>query len=256
MLMLTACNSYDKLLKSNDSTAKLEAAKKFYQDKKYIKALTLLENIAPNFKGTDKSEEVLYLTAKANFDNKDYFTASNYFTTYTKTFPRGKYAEECWYMVGYCAYKDSPDERLDQSPTIEAIKAFDEYLQLFPSGTFAAEANKYNTELNEKLAYKAYLNAMLYYDLGNYLGNNYLAAVITANNAIKDYPNSQYKEALAFLILKSKFKQAELSIDSKKAERYRQTIDEYYNFTSEFPESKFNKEAQRIATIATNFVKE
>lgn len=255
-LLLVSCNSYEKLLKSNDSLAKLEAAKKFYADKKYVKSITLLENIAPHFKGTDKSEEVLYLTAKVNFDNKDYFSASSYFGTYAKTFPRGEYADECWYMVGYCAYKDSPDTRLDQTPTIEAIQAFNEYLQIFPTGKHITDANKYLNELNEKLAYKAYLNAKLYYNLGNYLGNNYKSAVITANNAIQDYPNSKYREELAFLILKSKFEQAEMSVPAKKEKRYTETIDEYYSFTSEYPESKFSKEANRIATKATEFVKE
>lgn len=236
--------------------AKLEAAKKFYAQKKYLKAIGLLENIAPNFKGTDKSEEVLYLTAKANLDNKDYFYASGFFNTYTKTFPRGKFADECWYMIGYCAYKESPDARLDQSTTIEAIQAFDEYLQIFPTGERVADANIYLKELHEKLAYKAYLNAKLYFDLGNYLGNNYLSATITAKNALKDYPDSKYKEQLGFLILKSKFKQAELSVASKKQERFRETIDEYYSFTSEYPTSEFSKEAQRMLKTAKEFVKE
>lgn len=256
MLLLSSCNSYDKLLKSNDSMAKLDAAKEYYKKKKYIKAITLLESVAPNFKGTDKSEEVLYLTAKANFDNKDYFTASNYFSTYTKTFPRGINADECWYMVGFCAYKDSPDARLDQAPTIEAIGAFDEYLQIYPNGKYATEAHTYLNELYEKLAYKAYLNAKLYYDLGNYLGNNYLSAVITANNAIKSYPNSKYKEQLALLILKSKYKQAQLSVEAKKEGRYRETIDEYYSFISEFPNTEASKEAEKIFKTSKEFVKD
>ena len=235
---------------------KFEAAKKFYESKKYIKALTLLEAIAPSFKGTEKSEEVLYLTAKANLDNQDYFTASTYFTTYTKTFPRGKYTEECWFMIGYCSYKESPDARLDQTETIAAINAFNEFLQIYPSSERAKDANKYLNELTDKLAYKAYLNAKLYYDLGNYLGNNYLSAVITANNAIKDYPNSKYKEELSFLILKSKFEQAKLSIEAKKADRYRETIDEYYSFSADYPNSEYSKEAQRILKTAKSFVKE
>ncbi len=256
MLLLSSCNSYEKLLKSSDSLAKLEGAKEYYKNKKYIKAITLLENIAPSFKGTDKSEEVLYLTAKVNFDNKDYFTASSYFATYAKTFPRGIHADESWYMIGYCAYKDSPDARLDQTPTIEAIQAFEEYLQIFPMGKYVTEANKYLNELNEKLAYKAFLNAKLYFNMGNYLGNNYLSAIISANNAIKDYPNSKHREELSFLILESKFEQAEKSVASKKEKRYRETIDEYYNFSSEYPESIFTKEAKRIVEESQKFVKE
>ena len=34
-------------------------------------------------------------------------------------------------------------------------------------------------ELQEKLAYKELLSAQLYLNLGNYMGNNYEAAVIT-----------------------------------------------------------------------------
>lgn len=36
------------------------------------------------------------------------------------------------------------------------------------------------------------------------------------------------------------------SIDDKKPERYRETIDEYYAFKNEFPESKYLKDAERI----------
>ena len=37
-------------------------------------------------------------------------------------------------------------------------------------------------ELYDKLAYKEYLSAKLYYNLGTYLGNNYLSAEIIAKN--------------------------------------------------------------------------
>jgi outer membrane protein assembly factor BamD len=256
VILLSSCNSFDKLLKSHDQNLKYETAKKYYEQKKNLKAITLFEDIAPYYKGTDRSEEILYLTAKTYFNNKDYAIASSYFTTYTKTFPREKNAEESWYMIGYCEYQDSPDARLDQTTTIDAIKSFSEYLDIYPKGVYAADAGKYLNELYEKLAYKAYLNAKLYFNLGNYMGNNYLSAIITANNALKDYPNSKYKENLSFLILKSKFNQAEMSIESKKLDRYRETIDEYYNFISMFPNGQYDKEAQRIFKTAKSFVKE
>lgn len=255
-LVLASCSSYDKLLKSSDNKLKYEEAKKYYENKKWLKAVTLLDAVAPYYKGTSESEEVLFLTAQSYYGNQDYFTAASYYQTYTKTFTQGKYAEDCWFMIGYCHYLQSPDARLDQTETIEAINAFEEFLQIFPNSSKSNEVNKYLEEMREKLAHKAVLSAKLYFDLGNYLGNNYLSAVVTAQNILKDYPNSKYKEELSFLILNSKFKQAQLSVKSKQADRYRETIDEYYNFINEYPKGEFAEKAEDIFKTSKKFVKE
>ena len=80
-------------------------------------------------------------------------------------------------------------------------------------------------------------NAQLYYNLGTYLGNNYESAIIVARNAIKDYPYSKYKEDLELLILKSRYQEADQSIEEKKADRFREVIDEYYSFINNYPDS-------------------
>lgn len=255
-LVLASCSSYDKLLKSSDNKLKFEEAKKYYEKKKWLKAVTLLDAVAPYYKGTGESEEVLFLTAQCYYGNQDYFTAASYYDTYIKTFARGKYAEDCWYLIGYCHYLQSPDARLDQTETIDAINTFEEFLQIFPNSSRVNEVNKYLEEMREKLANKAFLSAKLYFDLGNYLGNNYLSAIVTAQNILKDYPNSKYKEELSFLILKSKFKQAELSVKGKQADRYRETVDEYYNFINEYPKGEFAADAEEIFKTAKKFVKE
>ena len=78
------------------------------------------------------------------------------------------------------------------------------------------------------------------------MGNNYQSCVITAQNALKDYPYTNLREDLSILILRAKYELAVYSVDEKKPERYRETIDEYYAFKNEFPESKYIKEAERI----------
>jgi outer membrane protein assembly factor BamD len=101
-------------------------------------------------------------------------------------------------------------------------------------------------ELLDKLAYKEYLSAKLYYNLGTYLGNNYLSAEITAKNALKDYPTNKYQEELNWLILQAKYQQTLNSFEEKKMDRARDTEDEYYNFITEYPESKHRNAAERI----------
>ena len=82
--------------------------------------------------------------------------------------------------------------------------------------------------------------------MGNYLGNNYLACVVTAQNALRDYPYTNLREDLSILILRAKYEMAVYSVIERKEERLRETVDEYYAFKNEFPDSKYAKEADRI----------
>jgi outer membrane protein assembly factor BamD len=111
-------------------------------------------------------------------------------------------------------------------------------------------------ELQDKLVQKELLSARLYYNLGNYMGNNFLSCVVTAQNALKDYPYTHYREDLSILILKSKYEMAIYSVEEKKGERYRETIDEYYAFVNEFPESKYLKEAEKIFKESKEIIKD
>ncbi|MBQ5779004.1 MAG: outer membrane protein assembly factor BamD, partial [Paludibacteraceae bacterium] len=110
-------------------------------------------------------------------------------------------------------------------------------------------------ELTDKLVKKEYLSSKLYYNLGNYLGNNYLSAIVTAESVLMKYPNTTYKEDLMILILRSKYEQAKHSVEEKRKQRFIETIDEYYHFRSEFPNSKYTKEVEKIFNHATQVVK-
>jgi len=257
ILVLTSCSQFQKLLKSNDPELKFNEAKAFYDKKDYSHAAQLLEDVSPYYKGTDRSEDVMYYLAKSYAGQKDFYSASENFKSYIKAFPRGKYAEESYFMIGYSSYLDSPDARLDQSSTSDAITAFSNFVESYPQSERVKQAYAYLTELKDKLAYKAYLNAKTYYNLGNYLGRNcYASAVITANNALRIYTESKYRDDLSALIMKSKRAQAVESFESKKADRYRDVIDECYSYINEFPDGKYIKEAQSFLKEAKNYVKE
>lgn len=254
MLILVSCSDYQKVLKSTDFVYKYEKAKEYLEAEQYVKASTLLTEVVPLFKGSEKAEESLFFLATSYLGQKNYLMGGHYFEQYYKTYPRGKNVEQAYYNRALCFALDSPKPRLDQSTTVDGISAFDLFLELFPNSTLYEEANKHIADLTDKLVEKSYLNAKLYFELGNYMGNNFHSAIIAAENSLKEYPETKYREELAFLILKSRFVMAENSIVSKQAERYRATIDEYYSFTNDFPESKFKKEAERILSVSENVV--
>ena len=256
VVFFVSCGDYQKLLKSDDAELKYNKAVEYFDKGDFVRASTLFDAVATYYKGTDRSESVLNYLAKSYMGQKDYFSASEYYKTYVKTYPKGKYVVDAKYMIGYCYYLDSPDPRLDQTATHDAINALNEFVEVYPESDKVPEANKLLDELNDKLAYKAYLNAQLYFNLGNYLGNNYLSAVITAQNALKKYPSTKYREDLSFLILNAKYQQAVQSVDELKMDRYRATIDEYYNYINEFPTGKYRKQADKIFNESKKIVKE
>lgn len=256
VLTFVSCGDYQKLLKSNDAELKYTKAVEYFEKGDFMRASTLFDAVASYYKGTDRSETVLNYMAKSYMGQKDYASASEYYKTYVKTYPKGKYVIEAKYMIGYCYYLDSPDPRLDQTPTYDAISAFQQFIDMYPESERVPEAVKLLDEMNNKLAYKTFLNAKLYYNLGNYLGNNYESAIITAQNALKKYPSTSYREQLLMLVLQSKYEEAVQSVIEKKVDRYRATIDEYYNYINEFPDGKMRKQAERIFSESKRIVKE
>lgn len=255
-LLLVSCGEYNKMLKSTDYELKYDYAKKAFERKKYMQAATLLEELVAIFKGTDRAEESLYLLARSYYLNKDYITSGEYFQAYYKNYPKGEYTELARFYCGYGYYLDSPEAKLDQTGTYRAIDEMQRFLDYFPNSERAKQAQDIIFELQDKLVYKELLNAQLYYNLGNYMGNNYQSAIITAQNALKEYPYTRYKETLSMLILKSKYQEAVQSIKEKKPERFRDVIDEYYSFINDYPSGEYSKEAENIFKVANKYVKD
>lgn len=262
--VLSSCGEYNKVLKSTDNEYKYEAAKSYFAKGQNSKAATLLEDLALIMKGTSNAEESAYMLAMTYYNQGDYITASHYFNTYYTTYPRGTYTELARFYSGKALYLDTPEPRLDQSSTYKAIEELQMFIEYFPESDRKELAQNMIFELQDKLVEKEFLSALLYYDLGSYTGNtvysstgnNYQAAVVTAQNILREYPYTKRREDLSILILRAKYDMAKESVPEKKEDRMRETIDEYYAFINEFPESKYKSEVERIFKDASKFVKD
>ncbi len=254
IMVLCSCGEYNKVMKSSDYNYKYTYAKQAFENKKYTQAYTILADLVPIFRSTEKGEECLYLLGLSYYESHDYLNSGSYFKQYYTQYPKGQFTELARFYAGYGYYLDSPEPQLDQSETIKAIEELQAFLDYFPKSDKVAIAQNAIFELQDKLVLKELENAQLYYNLGSYLGNNYESAVITAKNAIKAYPFSKYKEKLELLILKSRFKEAQMSVDEKKEERFRTVVDEYYAYINDFPNSDNRKEADNIFKIADKFL--
>ena len=244
---------------TNNIDYKYEAAKAYYLKGEYVKASQLLESVVTLMKGSDKAEESLILLARCYYESEDYETASQYFKVYYTNFPRGEFAEYARFYSGKSLYMDITEPELDQSGTYLAITELQLFMEYFPLSPLRTEAQDMILAMHDLLVEKEFLSAKLYYELGDYMaykGNNYLACIITAQNALKDYPYTKLREELSMLILRARYKMAHHSVEEKKLERYRETIDEYYAFKTEFPGSKYLNETEHFFKEANDFIKE
>jgi outer membrane protein assembly factor BamD len=181
---------------------------------------------------------------------KDYYSAGAYFKSYLDQYPFGKYAEESSYMSAMCDYYISPRAELDQENTRNAIEGFTVFITRYPYSARIDECHKLLKELEEKLVEKSYLSAKLYYDM-----KQYKSAITALTNSLKEYAESEYREEMMFLKLNSLFLYAENSFANKQRERYQDTLDDYYSFMEEFPESEYLKEVSKIYNRTSEYLK-
>lgn len=262
-LLLVSCGEYAILQKSSDYDYKYEAAKSYFVEGKYTRASTLLYDLLGIMKGTSNGEESLYLTAMSEFNAKNYEMAHNDFQKYYQRYPKGVYVEQAHFYAALSLFNETPDPRLDQSSTMEAMNEFQTFLDLFPYTTLKPQTQEMVFALQDKLVQKELMSAQLYYNLGTYIinslygGSNYEACVVTAQNALRDYPyaSADKREELSILILRAKYQLASKSVEQKRVERFRDTVDEYYAFVNDYPESKYMKEAKDIFQKAEKAVK-
>ena len=262
-MLLTGCaNEFNQVYKTSDYSYKYEYAKECFMKGKYTRAVTLLQDLVTLQKGTDNAQESLYMLAMAQYLGKDYESAAATFKKYYSSYPKGVYAEMAQYYIGQSLYMSTPEPRLDQSQTVAAISAFQDYLDLFPDAKYKETAQNRLFALQNKLVQKEFYSAQLYYDLGQYFGNctnggnNYEACIITAQNALKDYPYTSMREKFALLIMKSKYELAQQSIEEKKFERFQDAEDECYGFINEYPDSKSKSLAEKYISKCKEVTKD
>ena len=263
MLLCGCATEFNKVYKSSDSDYRYEYAKQCFAEGKYSQAATLLLDLVTMKKGSDDAQESLYMLAMAQYMSMDFESASQTFKRYYQTYPKGYYAESAYFSVGQSLYESAPEPRLDQTPTIGAMNAYQQFIDMFPDSKRRELAQSRLYELQDKLIMKELLSAQLYYNLGGYFGNinsndesNYEACIITAQNALKQYPYSPLREDFALLVMKSKFELAENSVEQKRADRYREAEDECYGFINEYPDSQNKALAERLIAKCKKYTKD
>lgn len=249
-ILVISCGEYEKLLKSSDYELKKSKAIEFYNTGQYARATELLGQVIPRFRASSESEELNWLNAQSYYKMKQYDMASSYFKSLVEQYPFGVYAEEATFLAAKCDYNLSPRAELDQENSRDAIEGFSVFINRFPNSDKVEEAQNYLTELRDRLVEKSYLSAKLYYNM-----QEYKAAITALTSSLKQYSDSKYREEMMYLKLSSMYLYAERSYSFLQKERYQATLDDYFSFMEEYPQSKYSKEVKKIYDNTARFLK-
>jgi outer membrane protein assembly factor BamD len=239
---VAGCRSeFEKVRLSNDPEKTLAAGHKYFENGEYLRAQTLYDLVLSQFRGRPESELLFFRYAYTYYHLRQYTLAAHYFGTFSNTFGYSDYREEADYMAAYSNYQLSPSFRLEQSQTLLAIEGFQNFINRYPFSPRVAECNRLIDVMRAKLEEKAFANAELYYDIGEYE-----AAIQSYENMLRDFPDTDRVEVVRFKIVNSAYLFAQKSVYEKRKERYELAIQKYMDFTRKFPDSEYTAEVKSI----------
>jgi len=250
-LILISCGKYSKIEKSKDVDYKLAKADEYYAKKSYRHAQELYESLFPVFKGTQKFEDLYYKYAYCYYYQGQYRDAENLFKGYLEVFPTSAKAEEIDYMRAFSFYKQSPKLELEQVNTVKAMNMMQSFINTHPGSERNKEATAIIDLCRQKLEQKEFRAAQLYYNLGQFR-----AAAIAFGDLLNNYPESLKGDEYKYMVVKSYYRFARLSIIAKQEERYGKVTTEYQDFIDRYPDSKLLKNAEEYSNLSQNHIKD
>lgn len=250
--MLAGCGGYTRLVKSKDHEKMYQAALDYYHQGKFTKTLQLLQDVAPVYTGTLRADTIQFYAAAATHRMGDYATSGQLLEDFRRTYgANSPFVEEAEYMYAMGFFFASPSPERDQTNTHRALAAIAEYLDRYPAADSAriAAMNNCIVELRNKLWDKEFINANSYYRT-----QKYKSAVIALRGVLDTSPENPHREEMMYLTARSGYLLARNSIETLQRDRYLSMMDYCLNLTTEFPQSRYVKEAEKMMDEARAYL--
>lgn len=248
--MMSCNNKFETLRMSTDVDLKMKKAFEFYANKEYQKAQYLLEDLIGNVRGTKDAEKVYFHYAYTHYYLQNYTFASYYFKQFSSTFPYGQYAEEALYMSADAFYRLSPNYRLTQEDTKNAVEGLQTFVNTYPNSGKVDSCNALIDNLRAKLEKKDLEAAKGYFHR-----KHYKAAKHIFTSLLVTYPDTKQAEYIRHMVIKSSYRYAQESVLSKQVERYEETLGYIDQFQDRYPDSKYKREIESINAVAKSKIK-
>jgi len=227
-----------------------EKAMNYYNKGAFLSAARLFEQLYPLSIGTPLGDTILFLFADSYFQNRDYQMAAFHYRDYAKRYPGTTKAELAALNTVKSMYYSSPEYYLDQFITLLAIDEVNLFIQNFPNSEHIEECNEILDALREKLAKKEMEMVRMYYQT-----SNFEATQIMVRNFLRIYSSSKYAPEVLFILVRNNFDFARQSVEHRKYNRFKDTLESFEMLRTRYPESGFVADARKIVNEAENQIR-
>lgn len=247
-IMAVSCGPYQTALKSTDNEVKLAMIDTLLKREKYSKAVNIFDQIIPQYRGTDKAEALSIKYAQALYETKDYPNSAYQYERFVQSHPTSENREYAAFMGAKSHYHMSAVYSKSQINTDRGLAKLQDYINLYPDGKYAEEANTLVSELRFKLDRKSYEIAKNYHHR-----NRFIPAIKSFENFIVQHPGSEFMDDAQFYLIDSQYLYAMKSRESLVLERLELATKYYNTFVSRFPASEYREDADEIMENINDF---
>jgi outer membrane protein assembly factor BamD len=241
VLLFGSCSEYQRVLKADDAARKFVFADSLYSKGKYKKALKLMEQIVPVYRGKPQAEKLMYMYANTFYNMEDFYLAGYQFERFETSYPDSDSIEVAAYKSAKSYYELSPRYSLDQKDTDKALERLQSYINKYPNSQYRTEANGLVLELRRKLEKKDYEVAKQFLNI-----EDYKAAIEAFDNFITDHPGASLRKEAFYGRFEAAYKLAIRSLPSLINERLEEAKGYYSNFNKYYEDSDLSEDAQTI----------
>lgn len=245
LLIFSSCSEYQKMLKNPDSGLKYAMSENLYNKGKYKKALKLMEQIVPVYRGKPQAEKLMFMYADTYYKLEDYYLSGYQFERFAASYPKSDSIESASYYSASSYYQLSPIYSLDQKDTYIGLEKLQAFIDTYPNSEYRKEANKKVKELTHKLQKKDIEVAKQYLKTGLAL-NTYKNSITSFENFISDHPGSIYREDAYFGRFQAQYELALQSVPKKVEGRLQIAIEYYNEFIKYYGKSELAEKAKEI----------
>ena len=245
IFLFSSCSEYQKMLKNPDSGLKYALSEDLYNKGKYKKALRLMEQIVPVYRGKPQAEKLMFMYADTYYQLEDYYLSGYQFERFAASYPKSDSVETASYYSASSYYELSPVYPLDQKDTYTGLEKLQEFIDKYPNSEYRKDANLKVKELSYKLQKKDIEVAKQYLKTGLAL-NSYKNSIASFENFISDHPGSILREDAYFGRFQAQYELALQSVPKKVEERLRKAIEFYNDFMKYYANSDLAEKAIEI----------
>jgi len=183
LAVLTGCSSQKPKDHAVDCQKKFDELHKKFVKGSYQAAREGYATFITSCTGFEFTEQALFEEAESYFQQGDYIEAESEFRSFNREYPNSRrFGEEARYRVAQSMAKQVSIAARDQSKTLEAISAYEEFAQEFSDSKYVDSAKVEIDKMRNLLAEKKVQIAKLYRRMGEPQ-----AAAIYYKSLLKEY---------------------------------------------------------------------